>query len=90
MICFGPLVAASVAAEQAISGESGDVKKRFSGNADCQNAYKNYLCWINFPRCNDESESLILCLSVCENYFKSCKVSWRRGECTQSWCNVDV
>jgi hypothetical protein len=50
------------------------VKKRFSGNADCQNAYKNYLCWLNFPRCNDESESLIMCRSVCENYFKSCKV----------------
>ena len=47
--------------------------ERFTDNADCQNAYKNFLCYMNFPRCNDAGESLMLCRSVCENFFQACK-----------------
>lgn len=57
--------------EQGIPGE---IVERFSDNEDCFNAYKNFLCWLNFPRCDAESRSLILCRSVCENYFRSCRV----------------
>eukprot|EP01138_Halocafeteria_seosinensis_P009213 gb/GECG01009415.1/.p1 GENE.gb/GECG01009415.1/~~gb/GECG01009415.1/.p1 ORF type:complete len:206 (+),score=7.12 gb/GECG01009415.1/:1-618(+) len=56
-------------------GHDVEIKKRFDGNSDCQNSYKNYMCYLNFPRCDQEGRSLILCRTVCENYFKSCKVS---------------
>ncbi len=46
---------------------------RFTDNADCQQAYKNFLCFMNFPRCDDTGQSLILCRSVCENFFRACK-----------------
>lgn len=39
---------------------------------DCERAYHNYLCYINFPRCDAEENSLILCRSVCENYMNAC------------------
>ena len=77
---------AACCSEQALTGERGDVMKRFSGNADCQNAYKNYFCWLNFPRCNADGESLIMCRSVCNNYFKSCKVPCSCGR-RVTWCD---
>ena len=57
----------------------GSVKSRFSDD-DCVNAYRNFMCYMNFPRCNDAGESLLLCRSVCENFFRACgypKVMWR-------------
>lgn len=56
---------------------------RFVDNADCVNAFKNYFCWLNFPRCDAEGQSLLLCRSVCENYMTACQMSsdlWRCGE----------
>lgn len=47
--------------------------ERFTDNNDCQNAYKSFLCYMNFPRCNDAGDSLMLCRSVCENFFRACK-----------------
>ncbi len=33
-------------------------------NKDCQDAYARYTCWINFPRCSDDTgESLPVCQS---------------------------
>ena len=58
-------------------GDVGTVVPRFSENADCQDAYRNYMCWMNFPRCDDAGRSLIMCRSACENYFKSCMVSFQ-------------
>lgn len=49
-------------------------QRRFYDNPDCHQAYKNFFCWMNFPRCNEEDKSLIMCRSVCENFFKACKV----------------
>lgn len=42
-------------------------------NDDCQRAFKNFLCWMNFPRCDAAGESLMLCRSVCENFFRTCR-----------------
>ncbi|KAA0177062.1 hypothetical protein FNF27_01392 [Cafeteria roenbergensis] len=61
-------------------GIPGEVVERFFENEDCIDAYKNFLCWLNFPRCDEEGRSLILCGSVCENLFRSCRYSedlWR-------------
>lgn len=48
-------------------------EKRFNDNADCINAYKNYMCWLAFPRCSDAGDSLLMCQSACINMMRSCK-----------------
>jgi hypothetical protein len=43
---------------------------------------RRFMCYLNFPRCDEEGRSLILCRSVCENYMTSCgydKELWRCG-----------
>lgn len=64
-------------------GDSGLIKTRFHKNLDCQNAFKNFFCYINFPRCDPARDlTLPTCRSVCENFFKSCgyaKDLWRCG-----------
>ncbi|KAH9064715.1 hypothetical protein Ae201684P_003502 [Aphanomyces euteiches] len=57
--------------------------RRGRENKDCQDALKNYMCWLNFPRCDNAGRSLIMCRSVCENFFKACmqhKDLWRCGD----------
>ncbi|OQR81781.1 hypothetical protein THRCLA_12401, partial [Thraustotheca clavata] len=64
-------------------GNYGEIVPRFTENRDCQDAYRNYICWLNFPRCDDAGVSLVMCRSVCENYFKACmqhKDLWRCGD----------
>lgn len=61
---------------------SGLLTKRFTGiqSDDCVEAFRNFLCWMNFPRCDGAGNSLLLCRSVCENFFRACKypkVFWR-------------
>jgi len=49
---------------------------------DCELAFRNYICFMNFPRCNEEEESLVLCKSVCENFMIACGYErdlWRCG-----------
>ena len=66
-------------AEKNITGKT--VTWRFSrtayggGGQDCTNALAAYMCYINFPRCDDEThqDSLMTCRSACENYFTACK-----------------
>ena len=63
-------------------GGNGEVVERMTENEDCQNAFKAYYCWMNFPRCDEEDNSLLLCRSVCENYFRACNYHeelWRCG-----------
>lgn len=51
-------------------------------SSDCKEAYRRFMCWMNFPRCDDNGNSLIMCRSACENFFKSCKYEedlWRCG-----------
>lgn len=60
-----------------------EIVPRFVENPDCENAFRNYFCWMNFPRCDAEGRSLLLCRSVCENYMKACQLSkdlWRCGD----------
>eukprot|EP00397_Hematodinium_sp_SG-2012_P047543 GEMP01054122.1.p1 GENE.GEMP01054122.1~~GEMP01054122.1.p1 ORF type:complete len:400 (+),score=87.24 GEMP01054122.1:23-1222(+) len=52
-----------------------DVTLHFTQNLACIEAYKNALCWYNFPKCDCNSESLVLCRSVCENYYRACGFS---------------
>lgn len=47
----------------------------------CEYAYKRYMCYMNFPRCDDEGKSLILCRSVCENYAHACGISKDLNRC---------
>ncbi len=54
-------------------GGDEDTVERFTDNADCQAAYKAFLCYMNFPRCDESGASLILCRSVCENFFRACR-----------------
>lgn len=59
------------------------IVNRFSDNPDCVNAFRNYFCWMSFPRCDTDGSSLPLCRSVCENFFLACKQSkdlWRCGD----------
>lgn len=53
---------------------------RFTANPDCENAFRNFMCWLNFPRCDDSGSSLAMCRSTCENFFRACRVPldlWR-------------
>ena len=47
----------------------------FQANDECAAAYRNFICYMNFPRCDAKGESLILCRSVCENFFRSCRIA---------------
>eukprot|EP01038_Epipyxis_sp_PR26KG_P010542 gene10542-14164_t len=65
-------------------GDIGKIKRRFWKKPNCLAAYKNYFCWVNFPRCDMETgRSLPTCRSACENFFISCGYSkdlWRCGK----------
>ena len=39
---------------------------------DCEKSFIRFQCYLNFPRCDSEGRSLILCRSVCENYMNAC------------------
>mmetsp|Transcript_25604 Transcript_25604/g.40203 ORF Transcript_25604/g.40203 Transcript_25604/m.40203 type:complete len:247 (-) Transcript_25604:49-789(-) len=56
---------------------------RYFRNKDCQDAYTAYICWLNFPRCDEFQESMPLCQSACENMFRVCGFEqdlWRCDE----------
>lgn len=67
-----------------INGHLGHVRRRYYKRPNCQKAFKNYFCWINFPRCIvGEDLTLPTCRSACENFFKSCNYQrglWRCGK----------
>jgi hypothetical protein len=41
---------------------------------DCEKSFRRYMCYLNFPRCDAEKNSLIMCRSVCENYMRACQI----------------
>jgi len=53
----------------------------FTNNADCANAFKNFFCYMNFPRCSPEGASLLVCRSVCQNFFAACRFSDDMNRC---------
>lgn len=65
-------------------GDRGHIIHRFYKRGDCRHAFRSYMCYINFPRCDMEREiSLPTCRSACENFFRSCQYShdlWRCGK----------
>ncbi|CEM00661.1 unnamed protein product [Vitrella brassicaformis CCMP3155] len=70
---FKQQVEARIKKETNITREK-DTPMYLTQNEDCQNAYKNFLCWFNFPRCSANNESLPLCRPSCTNYFEACKI----------------
>lgn len=75
-------------------GDIGHTRKRFTlpngqPRLDCQLAFKNYFCWINFPRCNVELDlTLPTCRSACENFFRTCNYEHGLWRCYKSkWFN---
>jgi len=68
---FNRTVEARIVREMTISTEE-YVTVRLTHNLACIEAYKNALCWYNFPKCGCMQQSLALCRSACENYHKMC------------------
>lgn len=63
----------------------------FSINADCQDSYKRYVCYLNYPRCDDNEESLPLCSSVCLNFVAACGLDKDlRSFCTNNTAGTTV
>jgi hypothetical protein len=68
-----------------INGHVGQIKKRFYHNPDCRNAFSNYFCWINFPRCDPTRDlTLPTCRSACHNFFKACRYERKLKRCGKS------
>ena len=64
------------------NGEKFRAKRGGTPRGDCEISYERFMCYYNFPRCDEEDRSLILCRSVCENYFMACNYPqdmWRCG-----------
>ena len=57
----------------------------FAANLDCQEAYKPYICYVNFPRCDENELSLPVCSSVCENFMRACGMD---KELRRSFCEA--
>ena len=54
----------SRAVQARIDTEKEQGSSHYFRNKDCQEAYARYTCWLNFPRCSDDSdESLPMCQS---------------------------
>jgi hypothetical protein len=62
-------------------GNPQKIIKHMSKNPDCQTAYRNLICYINFPRCDEARNSLLVCSSVCNNFFKSCGYPQQMNRC---------
>jgi len=58
-----------------------DVEIRFTDNLDCQRAWHAYFCYINFPRCDAEDKSLMMCRSACENLMVACNYGSDLSRC---------
>ncbi len=77
-------------------GTEGSLLVHFLKNSACQEAYKSYFCYLNFPRCDEAQNSLLLCRSACDNFFQACRYPkadalgnmsmgmWRCGEAQYS------
>mmetsp|Transcript_4478 Transcript_4478/g.6830 ORF Transcript_4478/g.6830 Transcript_4478/m.6830 type:complete len:192 (+) Transcript_4478:1687-2262(+) len=70
---------------EAIFDRSESVKGYFYKNDDCRDALERYFCWLNFPRCDENTgESLPMCESVCKNYFRVCGYDHSLNQCSPS------
>lgn len=55
-----------------------------------KDAYKRYFCWLNFPRCDEFGETLPMCQSTCENFFKACGYDEEMWVCSHTVENKRV
>lgn len=46
---------------------------RFTDNSECADSYRNYMCYMAFPRCDEAGRSLLMCQSACINMMRACK-----------------
>jgi len=53
-------------------------------NQACEDAFSRYMCSINFPRCDENQESLRTCESTCINMFYTCGMSSDLYRCGSS------
>ena len=71
------------------SRSASQIKRRMYHYPNCQDAFINLFCYMNFPRCDPQTnESLPLCRSLCENFFITCGYEqnlWRCGK--TKWFN---
>ena len=44
-------------------GTVGSLMVHLFKNTQCQEAYKSYVCYLNFPRCDEAQNTLLLCRS---------------------------
>lgn len=72
-----------------VNGHIGKIYKRFYKRPDCKNAFFALFCWTNFPRCDlVKNESLPVCKSSCENFYKNCRYKKDLFRCGKSkWFN---
>ncbi len=49
--------------------------------SDCADSFKAYLCFINFPRCDEQDKSLVMCRSTCENLLDTCHIPYDLQRC---------
>ena len=55
---------------------------------DCEKSFREYMCYMNFPRCDDEDKTLIMCRSACENLMRACHYQEDMQRCGPSeWVN---
>uniref|UniRef100_H3GHT7 FZ domain-containing protein n=1 Tax=Phytophthora ramorum TaxID=164328 RepID=H3GHT7_PHYRM len=69
-------------------GGSRAITPRFTDNSDCENAFRNYFCWLNFPRCDAEGRSLLLCRSYSSDLWRCGDpkyVNARSAEISTTW-----
>jgi hypothetical protein len=67
---------------------SATLPQNFKSDA-CEAALSRFMCWMNFPRCDEFDESLPMCTSTCENLFRVCG----SYSASHQWCgsmDVDV
>ena len=65
-------------------GSLEECKKKAARKTDCETAFRNYFCFLNFPRCDDENKTLPMCRSACINLMRACKYSADMMRCGPS------
>ena len=60
------------------------ITPRFFKAPLCKQAYVRYMCWINFPKCDNDLESLRTCESSCVNFFRFCGYDKKLYRCGPS------
>jgi hypothetical protein len=65
-------------------GDPGIIMPRFTDEdrfPNCLTSFKAYMCYINFPRCDEQDKSLIMCKSTCQNLMDTCGISYDLQRC---------